>query len=97
MLTGIDDFRICRNVPPVVISWNMADKRQGRAMMQVGDRILLTRGLKKEVFIVARIEVPHSTQRAFVSKSGAGYSIGLRVWKSDFIWNEKARMWVRKG
>ncbi len=65
--------------------------------MQVGDRILVARGPKKEVLIVARIELPHSTQRAFVSKSGAGYTIGLRVWKSDFIWNEKARMWVRKG
>jgi hypothetical protein len=75
----------------------MADKRQGRATMQVGDRILVARGPKKEVLIVARIELPHSTQRAFVSKSGAGYTIGLRVWKSDFIWNEKARMWVRKG
>jgi hypothetical protein len=65
--------------------------------MQVGDRILVERGAKKEVFIVARIEVPHSTQRAFASKSGAGYTIGIRIWKSDFAWNEKTRMWVRKG
>ncbi|HWP60144.1 MAG TPA: hypothetical protein VNL14_19780 [Candidatus Acidoferrales bacterium] len=65
--------------------------------MQVGDRILIDRGTKKEIFIVARTDLPHSTQRAFVSKSGAGYTIGLRVWKSDFTWHEKNQMWVPRG
>ena len=75
----------------------MAEKREGRMTMQVGDRILVERGPKKDVFIVARIEIPHSTQRAFVSKSGAGYTIGVRIWKSDFTWNEKTQMWVPRG
>jgi hypothetical protein len=64
--------------------------------MQVGDRILINKGISKQVFLVARVELPHSMQRAFVTKSGAGYSIGLRIWKSDYVWNEKSRMWVPK-
>jgi hypothetical protein len=74
----------------------MADRKQNRVAMQVGDRILVNKGTSKQVLIVARVELPHSTQRAFVTKSGAGYTIGLRVWKSDYVWNEKSRMWVPK-
>jgi hypothetical protein len=65
--------------------------------MQVGDRVLIDKGISRQVFIVARVEIPHSTQRAFLTKSGAGYTIGLRVWKSDFVWNEKNHMWVAKA
>lgn len=62
--------------------------------MQVGDRILIKSGPTREVLIIARVEIPHSPQRAFASKSGAPYSIGRKVWKSDYVWSEKSKMWV---
>jgi hypothetical protein len=74
----------------------MKAKRETRATMREGDRILINKGISKKVFIVARVEVPHSTERAFVSKSGGKYTIGLKVWKSDYIWNERNQMGVPK-
>jgi hypothetical protein len=46
--------------------------------------------------IIARTEVPHSNERIFVTKSGGKYTIGLKVWRSDYAWNEKSQMWVPK-
>lgn len=65
--------------------------------MRVGDRILINKGISKQVFIVARVDVPHSTEKAFATKSGGDFTIGIKVWKSDYVWNEKSQMWVRKG
>jgi len=39
--------------------------------------------------IIARTEIPHSNERIFVTKSGGKYTIGLKVWRSDYAWNEK--------
>jgi hypothetical protein len=72
------------------------ETRKGRATMQVGDRILVNRGIGKEVYIVARVEVPHSPEKAFASKSGFDFTIGVKVWRSDYVWNEKNRIWVRR-
>lgn len=65
--------------------------------MQPGDRILINNGISKKVYIVARVEVPHSLERAFVTKSGGDFTIGVKIWKSDYVWNEKSQMWVRRG
>jgi len=65
--------------------------------MQVGDRILINKGISKKVYIVARVDVPHSPERAFVTKSGGDFTIGLKVWKADYVWNEKSQMWTSKG
>ncbi len=65
--------------------------------MQVGDRILVNSGISKKVYIIARVDVPNSTERAFVTKSGGDFTIGRKVWKSDYVWNEKALMWVPKA
>ncbi|MBI4526496.1 MAG: hypothetical protein HY695_22075 [Deltaproteobacteria bacterium] len=65
--------------------------------MQAGDRILIGKGPSKKIYIVARVDVPHSPERAFATKSGGDFTIGVKVWKSDFVWNEKSRMWVFKG
>jgi len=65
--------------------------------MRVGDRILVNKGAGKEVYIVARVEVPHSPEKAFVSKSGGDFTIGVKVWKSDYVWDERSRMWAPKG
>lgn len=65
--------------------------------MQVGDRILINKGISKKVLIVARVDVPHSAERAFVTKSGGDFTIGLKVWKSDYAWNERSQMWIHKG
>lgn len=75
----------------------MKEKRESRVTMQVGDRILINKGTSKKVFIVARVDIPHSTERAFVTKSGGDFTIGLKVWKSDYVWNEKSQMWISKG
>jgi hypothetical protein len=74
----------------------MKEKRN-RAGMQVGDRILISSGISKKVYIVARVDVPHSADRVFVTKSGGDFTIGLRVWKTDYVWNEKSQMWTPKG
>jgi hypothetical protein len=74
----------------------MQRKREARTTMREGDRILINKGISKKVFIVARVEVPHSNEKVFVSKSGGKYTIGLKVWKSDYAWNEKNQMWIPK-
>ena len=75
----------------------MKDKKEGRTAMQVGDRILINKGISKKVLILARVDIPHSTEKAFASKSGGDFTIGIKVWKSDYVWNEKSRMWVPKN
>ena len=64
--------------------------------MHEGDRILVNKGISKKVMIIARVDVPHSHEKVFVSKSGGRFTIGLKVWKSDYTWNEKSQMWVPK-
>jgi len=71
-------------------------KRENRATMREGDRILIDKGISKKVMIIARVEIPHSNERIFVSKSGGKFTIGLKVWRSDFAWSEKNQMWVPK-
>ncbi len=71
-------------------------KRENRITMREGDRILINKGISKKVMIIARTEIPHSTERIFVTKSGGKYTIGLKVWRSDYAWNEKNQMWVPK-
>ncbi|MDP2603967.1 MAG: hypothetical protein Q8S00_15435 [Deltaproteobacteria bacterium] len=71
-------------------------KRENRATMREGDRILIDKGFSKKVMIIARVEIPHSNEKIFVSKSGGKFTIGLKVWKSDFAWSEKNQMWVPK-
>jgi hypothetical protein len=75
----------------------MKGKREARGAMQVGDRILINKGGGKQVYKVARVEIPHSTERAFASRSGGDFTIGFKVWKSDYVWSEKSRMWVPKN
>jgi hypothetical protein len=71
-------------------------KSQKRNSMQVGDRVLVNKFLGKELFLVARADVPHSNERVFVTKSGGDFTIGLKVWKTDYTWNEKNHMWTPK-
>jgi hypothetical protein len=71
-------------------------KGENRTSMREGDRILINKGISKKVFIVARVDVPHSNERVFVSKSGGKYTIGLKVWKTDYAWSKKNQMWVPK-
>lgn len=65
--------------------------------MQVGDRVLVSKALSKKVYLVARVDIPHSTEKVFVTKSGGDFTIGLKLWKSDYVWNEKSQMWVPKN
>jgi hypothetical protein len=74
----------------------MRGKRETRVSMREGDRILINKGISKKVFVVARVDVPHSSERVFVSKSGGKYTIGLKVWRTDYAWSEKNQMWVPK-
>jgi len=71
-------------------------KRENRATMREGDRILIDKGISRKVMIIARVEIPHSNEKIFVSKSGGKFTIGLKVWKSNFAWSEKNQMWVPK-
>ena len=71
-------------------------KRENRPVMHEGDRILINKGISKKVMIIARTEIPHSMEKIFVTKSGGKYTIGLKVWKSDYVWNDKNQMWVPK-
>ena len=64
--------------------------------MEVGDRVLVRRDLNKQVLLVARVDIPHSTQKVFLSRSGGDFTVGLKVWKSDYVWNEKNQMWVSR-
>ena len=80
------------NRPP-----NNRRKREAqRTAMKEGDRILIDKGIIKKVMIVARTEIPHSNERIFVTKSGGKYTIGLKVWRSDYAWSDKNQMWVPK-
>ena len=72
----------------------MKKNNQKRTHMKVGDRILINKWLRKVVYLVARVDIPHSSERAFVTRSGGDFTIGLRVWKSDYAWNEKNQMWA---
>ena len=74
---------------------NQRRRRENRATMREGDRILINKGISKKVMIIARTEIPHSNERIFVTKSGK-YTIGLKVWRSDYAWSEKNQMWVPK-
>jgi hypothetical protein len=74
----------------------MKPKREIRNTMREGDRILINKGISKKVFIIARVEIPHSSEKIFASKSGGKYTIGIKVWKSDYAWSEKNHMWVPK-
>lgn len=74
----------------------MKQRRDSRPTMREGDRILINKGTSKKVFIIARTEIPHSNERIFVSKSGGKYTMGLKVWRSDYAWSEKSQMWVPK-
>ncbi len=64
--------------------------------MEVGDRVLVRRDLNKQVMLVARVDIPHSTQKVFLSRSGGDFTVGLKVWKSDYVWNDKNQMWVSR-
>jgi hypothetical protein len=72
----------------------MKKNNQKRTHMKVGDHILINKWLRKVVYLVARVDIPHSSERAFVTRSGGDFTIGLRVWKSDYAWNEKTQMWT---
>jgi len=74
----------------------MRNKKDNRTTMREGDRILINKGISKKVFIVARAEIPHSNEKVFVSKSGGKYTIGLKVWRSDYDWSDKNQTWVPK-
>ena len=67
-----------------------------QAVMEVGDRVLVKGDMRKQVMLVARVEIPHSTQKVFVTRSGGDFTVGLKIWKSDYAWNEKNQMWVSK-
>ena len=71
-------------------------RKDNRVAMREGDRILINKGIAKKVMIIARTEVPHSSERIFVTKSGGKYTIGLKVWKSDYVWSDKNQMWMPK-
>jgi hypothetical protein len=71
-------------------------RKDNRVTMREGDRILINKGISKKVMIIARTEIPHSMERIFVTKSGGKYTIGLKVWRSDYIWSDKNQMWVSK-
>jgi len=71
-------------------------KRENRTTMRVGDRILINKGISKKVMIIARTEIPYSMERVFVTKSGGKYTIGLKVWRSDYAWSENNQMWISK-
>lgn len=64
--------------------------------MEVGDRVLVRRDMSKQVMLVARVDIPHSTQKVFLSRSGGDFTVGLKVWKSDYVWNDKNQMWVSR-
>ena len=65
--------------------------------MPVGDRILVNKGISKKVYLIARVDIPHSTEKAFVTKSGGDFTIGLKLWKADYVWSDRSQMWVPKN
>ncbi len=78
-------------------TFSAVKKAKGQqAVMEVGDRVLVKGDMRKQVMLVARVEIPHSTQKVFVTRSGGDFTVGLKIWKSDYAWNEKNQMWVSK-
>ena len=71
-------------------------RRESRNSMQVGDRILVDKGIAKILYLIARVDIPHCNEKVFVSKSGGDFTIGLKVWKSDYAWSDKSQMWISK-
>jgi hypothetical protein len=65
--------------------------------MQVGDRILVNKSIAKKIYVIARVDIPYSNEKFFVSKSGGDFTIGIKLWKSDYVWSEKSRMWITKN
>ena len=57
--------------------------------MEVGDRVLVKGDLRRQVMLVARVDVPHSTQKVFLSRSGGDFTVGLNIWKSDYAEREE--------
>ena len=84
------------NKPPNRPPNNRRKRETQRTTIKEGDRILIDKGIAKKVMIVARAEIPHSSERIFVTKSGGKYTIGLKVWRSDYAWSDKNQMWVPK-
>jgi hypothetical protein len=74
----------------------MKPRKNSRAL-QVGDRILVNKGIAKKIYVIARVDIPYSNEKFFVSKSGGDFTIGIKLWKSDYIWSEKSRMWIPKN
>ena len=54
--------------------------------MREGDRILINKGISKKVFIVARVEVPRSSEKAFVSKSGGPLLVIYTIGREGHRW-----------
>jgi len=82
--------------PAVLVILLVRKKQHNRTTMQVGDRVLVNRPIRKEVFIIARVEIPHCNERVFVTKSGGDFTIGLKLWKADYAWNDGNKMWTPK-
>jgi hypothetical protein len=74
----------------------MKPKKNSRAM-QVGDRILVNKVIAKKIYLIARVDIPYSNEKVFVTKSGGDFTIGIKVWKSDYVWSDKSRMWIPKN
>ena len=75
----------------------MKDNRNAsKISMEVGDRILIDLVPGQEVMVIARAEIPHSHNLAFATRSGGRYTIGRKIWKSDYQWDREVKMWVRK-
>ena len=93
--SGRKSFEIARPV-----GWwyprNVKRTKGQRTTMEVGDRVLIRGDLRRQVMIVARVDIPHSTQKVFLSRSGGDFTVGLKVWRSDYAWSEKNQMWVSK-
>lgn len=89
-----------RNLPPRAAGANFPvvnERRDNRNSMQIGDRILIKKTASKEVFILARIDIPHSMEKAFATRSGGDFSMGITVWKSNYIWSAKSQMWIPRN
>jgi hypothetical protein len=91
-----EDYLLAKLANDNFSAMNNKRRRENRVTMREGDRILINKGISKKVMIIARTEIPHSSERIFVTKSGGKYTIGLKVWRSDYAWNEKNQMWVPK-
>ena len=74
----------------------MRGKRPSKTTMQVGDRLLVEKAVARRIYLIARVDIPHSNEKVFVTKSGGDFTIGLKVWKSDYVWSDKSQMWVPK-